>query len=143
MRTGKYPLLLALSLQCAASAAQANATSVVVAGSGTHIGNVSREQLTDIFLGRSTRFPDGSSVTLLDQPENSKIRDEFYSHVLGKSSAQVKSYWAKLSFTGKGVPPKEGRNSDDIKKQVNSAPGTIGYIDQAEVDATVKIVFQE
>ena len=73
-------------------------------------------------------------------PESSPVRDEFYSKATGKSAAQAKSYWAKLSFTGKGTPPREGAGSADIKKQVAENSGLIGYIEKSAVDASVKVL---
>src|SRR3989338_1730533 len=73
---------------------------VVVASVNSPINSLSKEQSSDIFLGKTT------SYTPLDQPESSPLREEFYSKVTGKSASQAKSHWSKLSFTGKGTPPK-------------------------------------
>lgn len=108
---------------------------VVVASVNSPINSLSKEQSSDIFLGKTT------SYTPLDQPESSPLREEFYSKVTGKSASQAKSYWSKLSFTGKGTPPKEGRNSDDIKKQVADNPKLVGYIEKSAVDSSVKVIF--
>lgn len=115
---------------------------VVIAGSGSGVGPMSKQQVADLFLGRATSLPSGGSAQLIDQPDASPLRDAFYNSVTGKSAAQVKSTWAKLSFTGKGTPPKTGSGNDDIKKQVASNKGMLGYIDKGAVDGSVKIVFE-
>jgi ABC-type phosphate transport system substrate-binding protein len=128
-------LWLASSLLLAAGA---NAQVVVVtAKSG---GDMSKEQVSDVFLGRASSLPGGAAAQLFDQPESSPLRDEFYSKVTGKSAAQAKSLWSKLAFTGKGTPPKEAANSAEIKKAVASTPGGIGYIEKSAVDDSVKVV---
>ena len=108
---------------------------VVVVGASNPVSSLSKDQSSDIFLGRTT------SYTPLDQPESSPLRNEFYSRVTGKSAAQAKSHWSKLSFTGKGTPPKEGQNSDDIKRQVAGNSKLVGYIEKSDVDSSVKVVF--
>lgn len=108
---------------------------VVVVGTSSPVSSLSKDQSSDIFLGKNTSF------TPLDQPSSSPLRDEFYSRVTGKSAAQAKSHWSKLSFTGKGKPPKEGQNSADIKRQVAENPKLVGYIDKSDVDSSVKVVF--
>ncbi|MFA6014528.1 MAG: phosphate ABC transporter substrate-binding protein [Gallionellaceae bacterium] len=113
----------------------AQADVVVVVGTKNSTASLSKEQASDIFLGKAT------NLTPLDQPESSPLRDDFYSKVTGKSAAQAKSYWSKLSFTGKGTPPKEAQSSADIKKQVAENPNLIGYIEKSAVDASVKVVF--
>jgi ABC-type phosphate transport system substrate-binding protein len=130
-------LVLARNALCAASllfAGLAQAEVVVVVGAKSPAATLSKEQASDIFLGKAT------NLTPLDQPESSALRDDFYSKVTGKSAAQAKSYWAKLSFTGKGTPPKEAQNSADIKKQVAENPNLIGYIEKAAVDSSVKVL---
>jgi ABC-type phosphate transport system substrate-binding protein len=130
--------LLARGAVCAASmlvAGWVQAEIVVVSGAKSPAGNLTKEQASDIYLGKAT------NLTPLDQPESSPLRDEFYTKVTGKSAAQAKSHWSKLSFTGKGTPPKEGQNSGDIKKQVADNPALVGYIEKAAVDGSVKVLF--
>lgn len=130
--------LLGRSLLCVASAllvAQAQAETVVVVGAKSPASAMSKEQVADIFMGRATNF------TPLDQPESSPLRDDFYSKVTGKSAAQAKSYWAKLSFTGKGTPPKEVGGSAEVKKEVAENPSLMGYIEKSAVDGSVKVLF--
>jgi len=123
------------------AAGWAHADAVVVVSAKCPASTLTKEQSSDIFLGKATTFPDGGTVTPLDQPESSPLREEFYSKVTGKSAAQAKSYWSKLSFTGKGTPPKEGQGSADIKKQVADNPRLVGYIEKAVVDGSVKVLF--
>jgi ABC-type phosphate transport system substrate-binding protein len=108
---------------------------VLVAGTNSPVSTLSKDQSADIFLGKNT------SLTPLDQPASSPLREEFYSRVTGKTAAQAKSHWSKLSFTGKGTPPKEGQNSADVKRQVAENPKLVGYIDKSDVDGSVKVVF--
>ena len=125
-------ILYAAILMCS-SWAQAEVVVVVSAKSPT--SSLTKEQSSDIFMGKAT------SLTPLDQPESSPLRDEFYPKVTGKSAAQAKSYWAKMSFTGKGTPPKEGQGTDDIKKQLANNPNLVGYIEKSAVDSSVKVIF--
>lgn len=136
---------LRLSLACLLTlgAAIAGAADVIViAGAGSGVGPMSKQQVADLFLGRATSLPGGGAAQLIDQPDSSPLRDAFYSAVTGKSAAQVKSTWAKLSFTGKGTPPKTGSNTDEIKKQIAGNKNLLGYIDKGALDGSVKIVFE-
>jgi ABC-type phosphate transport system substrate-binding protein len=114
---------------------------LVVTGANNTSITLNKNQVSDIFLGKITSLPDGSSVTPVDQPESNPLREEFYLKVVNKSAAQAKAHWAKLYFTGRGVPPREGKDSDDIKKILNSTHGAIGYIDQSALDSSVKVLF--
>jgi ABC-type phosphate transport system substrate-binding protein len=135
-------------LRCLAFAALLTISSIVhtevlvVTGADSPTITLSKNQISDIFLGKITSLPNGNSVTPVDQPESNPLRDEFYLKVANKSAAQAKALWAKLYFTGRGEPPREAKDDDDIKKIVNSTRGAIGYIDQSAVDKSVKVLLK-
>jgi ABC-type phosphate transport system substrate-binding protein len=118
----------------------ATADTVVVVSSESTITRLSSLQVTDIFLGKVTRFPGGAPAVPIDQAEGSPGREEFYVSYAGKSSAQIKSYWAKIIFTGRGQPPKAAANSIEVRKLLAANPQAIGYIERSAVDSTVRIV---
>lgn len=122
----------------AAGTAHAQAVPIVSAKTGGV--SLTANQLADIFLGRSSSFPDGRPAIPCDYVESSPLRDEFYARFIGKSPAQVKSYWAKIVFTGRGQPPKEVRDSEHAKKLVTENTSLICYIDRRHVDANVTVV---
>jgi len=103
---------------------------VVVVHSGAQAPT--REQVADVYLGKSRAY------TPLDQVEAAPIRAEFYRKATGRDLAQVKMVWARLVFTGKGLPPKESAGAAAVKKAVAADPKAIGYIDKADVDTSVK-----
>jgi ABC-type phosphate transport system substrate-binding protein len=124
-----------------ASFSAAAADLVVIASANSGVSQLTKEQVSEIFLGKSSSLPGGGKAVLIDQPDSSPLRDAFYSKVTGKSASQVKSTWAKLSFTGKGIPPTEGSGNDDIKRQVAGNKNMLGYLDKSAVDGSVKIIF--
>lgn len=114
---------------------------LVVTGAKSSSITLSKNQVSDVFLGKVASLPDGSSATPIDQPESNPLRDEFYLKVTNKSAAQAKAHWAKLYFTGRGVPPHECIDSGDVKRILNSTPGAIGYIERSSLDSSVRIIF--
>jgi ABC-type phosphate transport system substrate-binding protein len=132
-------LLIGLVCGIAASAAMADVVAVVSAGSA--VTTLSRNQLLDIFLGRANRFSDGTPAVPLDQAEGSAVRDEFYSKLAGQTAAQIKAYWSKIIFTGRGQPPPTVPNDVEVKKRIRANPAAIGYIDRSAVDDSVRVVF--
>lgn len=116
---------------------------VVVVSAKSPVGNLTSEQVSQLFLGKASTFPGGAQAMPIDQAEGQAARDEFYTKITGKSAAQVKAYWSKIIFTGKGQPPKEVPNTAEVKKLVGSNPNTIGYIEKSAVDSSVKVVLSE
>jgi hypothetical protein len=113
---------------------------IVVVSSKSPATTLSRNQVLDIFLGKRTRLPDGSSVVPIDQNEGAAARGEFYVRFAGMSPAQVKAFWAKIIFTGRGQPPIAVATSLEVKKLLLANPNAIGYIDQTMMDSTLRVV---
>ena len=128
--------LLALSL----SGGWAQADVVVVVSAKSPVRSLTGNQVLDIFLGRSDRFPNGGPAVPIDQEEGAAARSEFYSKLAGKSDAQLKAYWSKIIFTGRGQPPTAVANGIEVKRRLAANPKAIGYIDQSLVDDSVKVV---
>jgi len=123
-------------------AASANAELVVIVNPKNPAAAMTAEQVAAIYLGTATTFPDGGAVALADQPEAAGIRGDFYQKATGRSAAQVKATWARLTFTGKGSPPKELKSDADVKAFVAADPKAIGYVDASAVDGSVKAVLK-
>ncbi len=114
-------------------------TSVIVSNSNLNSA-MDQSAVSRIFLGKAKSFPDGSQALPVDQDEGSKTREVFNTSILRKSDSQLKSYWSRLIFTGKGTPPKQAGTDAEIKTLVANNPNIIGYIDSSAVDGTVKVV---
>jgi ABC-type phosphate transport system substrate-binding protein len=114
---------------------------VVVTGADNALTTLNRNQVRDLFLGKVVSLPNGSNSSPVDQPDSSPLREEFYMKVANMTAAQARAHWAKLYFTGRGVPPLRARSGADVKKLLNSISGAIGYLDRASLDSSVKVLF--
>jgi ABC-type phosphate transport system substrate-binding protein len=113
---------------------------VAVVSAKSPVTALSANQVADIFLGKTTRFPDGSLAMPLDQNEDSPAREKFYTQYTGKSPAQVKAHWSKLIFTGRGQPPRQFAGGAEVRRAVAENPTAIGYIDAKLVDSSVRVL---
>ncbi|MFL6603261.1 MAG: hypothetical protein ACJ8R9_18305 [Steroidobacteraceae bacterium] len=95
---------------------------------------VTKEQLANVYLGRSFDYKP------LDLPEAAAIHDEFYKKATGREASQVKTLWSRLVFTGHATAPKVLADAAAVKKAVAADPKSVGYIDKADVDDTVRVV---
>lgn len=132
MKTSNYILsaLLCGFLNCAYA-------QVVIVNAQNPATALTKAQVEQIFMGKSTSMPGGGSATPID---NAALRDGFYKNLTGKSGEQVKAHWAKLEFTGMGKAPAEGASGKAVAEQVGKNPAAIGYVDKAEVGPGVKAV---
>jgi len=116
-----------LALSAAAHAQVAVVMSPSAAG-------LSKDQVANLYLGRSF------DLKLIDLPEGSPIKEQFYKKATDRDLSQVKSTWSRIVFSGKGQAPKELPDAAAVKKAVASDPKAVGYIDKASVDGSVKAV---
>jgi ABC-type phosphate transport system substrate-binding protein len=133
--------LVAIALGLCLSGAMVEADVVAVVSAKSPITALSMSQVADIFFGKASRFPNGVQAFPVDQAEGSAVRDEFYSKVVGKTAAQVRAYWSKIIFTGRGQPPPSVSNSIEMKKRISENLAAIGYIERSLVDDSVRVVF--
>lgn len=99
-----------------------------------------KSQIKKIFLGKLKRFPNGEKTVPITQKSSSDARSEFDKKVLKKSASQLKSYWSRLLFTGKGQPPLEVINDKEMIELIKNNPNMIGFVDTANLSDSVKVV---
>ena len=105
----------------------------------SNAATLSQDDINKIFTGRSKTFADGKTAEPLNLVESVPVKAEFDQKALGRSSSQVKAYWSKLVFTGKGTPPKELSSEQEVLDAVAKNPAAIGYVSSAAVTGSVKV----
>jgi hypothetical protein len=113
------------------------AGSIIVHPSNANVLNDST--ISKMFLGKKKSFPSGDKVVPVNMSEGSAETGEFNSKVLNKSASQLKAYWSKLVFTGKGSPPSTVDNDAEMIKLIAANPNMIGFI-SGTGDGSVKVV---
>jgi len=114
----------------------------VIANPASAIGSIDAATVKRIYLGKLKSWPDGSSLTVVDSSAGTAMRQQFLKQVVGKKEIKFDSYWSRKAFSGKGTPPKNLGSDADIKAYIAANVGSIGYINAAQVDATVKVLMK-
>lgn len=130
-------VLFALPL-CMSGIAAADIAVIVNPSAG--VDAASKEEIARLFLSKSTNIK-GVSLTPIDQAEGTATRDAFYQKVGDKTASQLNAYWSRLIFTGKGQPPETVADDAEAIQTVSEDPGSIGYVDAAAVNSSVKVIF--
>lgn len=119
----------------------ASAGVAVIGNSDLSVDSIAAAEVADIFLGKTTKLA-GTPLTVIEHKDGDNVKEEFYNRVVGKSPSQLKAYWAKLVFTGEGVPPKEYAGDRAVMERVSATPGGIGYVSDTSVNSSVKVLFE-
>lgn len=120
---------------------QVMAEVVVVVGKDSPISSLSESQLRQLYLEGSGRIG-GISVKALDLPEDNRARKDFYQEAVGKTPAQMKSYWARMIFTGRGAPPRMVSGNRAMQVMLENNPELIGYLPGDQVSSGLKVLYR-
>lgn len=70
------------------------------------------------------------------------VRREFLIRLLGQDEAEYTAYWLVRRYVGKGAPPQEFADIDELVRFVAATPGTVGYAPVAKLPAGANIIFR-
>lgn len=112
----------------------------VVVNNAVNAGSLSKKEVSDLFMKRTTKWSNGAPVVPVDQADRSPVREEFSKVIHGKPTAAVKSYWQQQIFSGRDVPPVEKTSDADVLALVRSNPGAVGYVDAGADTSGVKVL---
>ncbi|MDO6544529.1 type 2 periplasmic-binding domain-containing protein [Photobacterium sanguinicancri] len=121
---------------CLAASSFAQAAVVVIANPAA--ADLDASTIKKVYLGKAKSL----NIDAIDLDDGQPLKSEFHAKVTGKTEAQLQAYWAKKVFTGKGQPPKAVSSSAIVKNTVANTANAIGYIDESEVDGSVKVILR-
>jgi ABC-type phosphate transport system substrate-binding protein len=124
-------LLLTLAVVLVAGAprpATAQDSYVVIVNEANDISQITASDLSAMFQKKARQWPSGQEVVPVDLTDNVSTRETFSLAVHGKSMNAIKSYWQKMIFSGKAVPPVEKATDQEVVAYVRATPGAVGYV---------------
>ena len=121
--------------------ALSSAGMLVVVAESSPLAQMDRHEVRQLYMDNASRFG-GYTVTVLDMPEGSQQRERFYEGATGKSASQLKSYWARMIFTGQGMPPRQVKNARDMVQQVKQNPDAVGYVQESDLQEGLRVLLR-
>ena len=114
---------------------------IVVVAHPDNSHTITQEDLYRLYFGKLTTLPSGQRlVAIVNNGDEAQLK-LFSNLVLQRSSQQLRSYWARQLFTGKGKPPRRVKTSTVLKDLIANNPDYIGYLWESEVDSSVRVIF--
>ena len=141
MKNIKFLAVVAATVLSLGTSIAAQAALAIVAHPSNTVSGIRADDAQRIFLGKTGEFANGRRAAPVDQTPGTASRTKFMKTVIQKSEDELKGYWSKLMFSGKGQPPREVGDDAAVKAWVASNPEAIGYIDGKFVDGSVKVLF--
>ncbi|MGR5093728.1 phosphate ABC transporter substrate-binding protein [Vibrio maritimus] len=119
----------------------ANAGFVVI-GNSAGVDALSKGEVKQLFLGKKSQLPNGKSVKIIELKDGDSNRVAFHDAATGRSEAQLQSAWSRLVFTGKAEAPTQVTDFTSVINEVTANENAIGYIDEASVTDSVKVLIK-
>lgn len=131
-----HQLIAAALIACGPAAAHADFYLVVSADS-TQRG-LTQKQAVDLYMGRNRAYPDGETARVYDLQRSQADREAFYLALTGLSQAQVNSYWSRLQFSGRNLPPEQLADEAAMVAAVRASPNAIGWLPREPSDRRLR-----
>jgi ABC-type phosphate transport system substrate-binding protein len=100
----------------------------VVVNDANPVSSVDKARVSRLFLKKQTAWDNGLPVVPVDHDAGSSVRVGFSQAVHGRGVDAIKSYWQRMIFTGRAVPPPERASDEEILVFIRANPGAIGYV---------------
>lgn len=139
----KLPSALTLTLLlCLSNVSSALALTdlVVIVNPDSGINQLTRDEVTAIYMGRTRRLANGLNLQPLDQAPGNTDKAHFYGEIINKNLSEINAYWSRLVFSGQGKPPMQVDNAAAVVNAVAKTKGAIGYVPRSAVNKQVKVV---
>jgi len=111
----------------------------VVVGEKSEVTRVTLDELRELYLRRKRRWPSGLPAIPINLPADHPLRERFSKVVLGRSPADLVSYWDARYYEGT-TPPAVLSSSEAIRAYLAAEPGAIGYLAMEDVRGACRVV---
>ena len=94
-----------------------------------------------LFTGRAISVG-GVAVTAVNLAQGNALRTRFLQTFVNRDEDSYTAHWLVSRYSGLGGPPRDLASSADVIKFVQSTPGAIGYIDEAEIKPGMNVLLR-
>src|SRR5690606_1796712 len=113
----KSALPMLLAMLALGASPQILADYFVVDGMSSTMRELAHEDVLYLYMGRTRQVPGSGRVAVYDL-DDATHRQGFYRALSGMSLPQVTSYWARLMFSGRSLPPQRVHDEARMIEQV-------------------------
>ena len=137
----RIPLGILVTAVLALFAPLAAAQIVIVTSADGRIGELSRQQAEQLYLGRTRSLPDGTPVALAALPAG-RQPGRFYAPRTRKHPTPLRANRSRMVFTGRALPPQQAENVRELGARLMTDPNLIGYLSAADADPRLKVLLK-
>jgi ABC-type phosphate transport system substrate-binding protein len=113
---------------------------VIIVNPESGVTQMTREEVTNIFMGRQKRLASGQVALPVELVEPEDERNRFYLLLVNLPLAQVRAHWARLYFSGQAQPPRQAQSAAEVLELVAANKGAVGFVPRSKATRRVKVV---
>ncbi len=98
---------------------------VVIANEGVSAGSLSADALKNLYTGKTTYWDGGQNVVIVVLADKT---DAALKEASGMDASQFKTFWQRLTFSGRGQMPKNAADTASLVALVASTKGAIALV---------------
>ena len=111
----------------------------IIINKSNTVSSLTKKEISRLFLKKNTRWDNGHKVLPADQKADSSVRESFSKAIHGKGVSAIKSYWQRMIFSGRAIPPPEKSSDKEVLTYVMENTDAIGYVSASTKLDEVKI----
>jgi hypothetical protein len=104
------------------------------------VGAIDAGFLRDAYLKKTPSWSNGKTIRPIDLPARSAVRERFALRILKKTPSQLRYYWNRRVFSGKGVPPAQVDSVAAAVAFVVGTPGAVAYLPPDADTGSAKVI---
>ncbi len=112
----------------------------VIVNKTNPVSELTKKQVSNYFLKKQKKWSDKTNVIPVDLNSKSNTRLNFSKDIHKKSTSQVRAYWQQMIFAGRGTPPREMQDEEEVISYVKKYKGAIGYVSVSTKTEGVKTI---
>ncbi len=113
----------------------------LIVNAANAVTTLSHDDVSRIFLKKTTKWPNGQPALPVDQPATAAVRQAFSKEILKRAPYEVAAYWNQAIFRGLGLPPPMKSSDSEVLAYVRANPNAIGYVAaEAKIGDGVKVL---
>lgn len=113
---------------------------VVVAHPNVH--KLDQATVQRIYTGKVIEVG-GVSVAPVNARSGQALRQRFLNDYLQQTDDAYVAYWTVRRYVGKGVPPREFATVAEVISFLQTTPGAVAYLDEADVPSSMNVVLRK
>ncbi len=94
--------------------------------------------LRAIFSMRKTQWSNGTPIRVYVLGDKNSIHAQFSKQILGVFPHQLRRAWNRQIYSGTGQSPHIVNTEDEMRQQIETMPGAIGYLSEDQLNDHVR-----